>query len=496
MNIQELAPQFQVLIFSRNLDLGSAVKVQVSQAGYESFFIEHEESFWDRLAQIGPHVVVLDTGSITRPLNEYVEKINQFSNEVALIFLTEEDNFQIFVNYSDFGVREIINTKLPYVKERVLWAINRTCETIFLTYKNEQIFSELQKAKMGAAEAESEIAESTAKLTLPILKTIAEVVNDYRIAESKEDIIRMLFQNLNNIPLLFFKFLPSMNSFVMSHASMPNHQVHEGLGSALNPEETKDLIKQILLNIVPASFNQVIANMFGFQRPSMIPLFDRDSLEGVFIFDQESSNTLIDQMQDYVSATSLYYSLYCIEKRLNQLEVEDAVTGLFNKKYYNEKVRDEFERAKRLKLPLSLIKIAIDDFDEIERTMGEPTRDLILKSVANVMNKTGRANDVTCRTGANEFSIILPHCSKKGASLRAERLRRLIESHTLMDSGLKMTVSLGASEYPSLCRDQASLEDSAVKSMRFISSKGGNRICLYKAPENFVPDYGVDENEL
>lgn len=494
MNIRELAPQFQILIFSRNLDLGSTVKVQISQAGYESYFIEHEETFWDRLQQIAPHVVVLDTNTLTMPLNEYVEKINQFSSEISIIFLTEEDNFQIFVNYSDYGVREVINTKLPYLKERVLWAVNRTCEAIFLTLKNEQIYEELQTIQ--ARTDKTEILEHTAKLALPVMKSISEVVNDYRIAESKEDIIRMLFQNLTNMPLLFFKFLPSMNSFVMSHALMPNHQVHEGLGSALNPEETKDLIKQILLNIVPASFNQVILNMFAFQRPSMIPLFDRDNLEGVFVFDQESSHTLIDQMQDYVSATSLYYSLYCLEKRLSQLEVEDVVTELFNKKYFNEKLRDEFERAKRLKLPLALIKISIDDFDEIEGTMGEPTRDLILKSVANVMNKTGRANDVTCRTGANEFSIILPHCSKKGASLRAERLRRLIESHTLMDSGLKVTVSLGASEYPSLCRDQASLEDSAVKSMRFIASKGGNRICLYKAPDNFVPDYGVDENEL
>ncbi len=494
MNIRELAPQFQVLIFSRNLDLGSTVKVQISQAGYESFFIEHEDSFWDRLQQIGPHVVILDLSSITRPLNEYVEKINQFSSEVALIFLTEEDNFQIFVNYADYGVREVIHTKMPYLKERVLWAVNRTCEAIFLTYKNEQIFSELQKTKIEVEKAEAD--EGTAKVAIPILKTISEMINEYRIAESKEDIIRMLFQNLSNLPLLFFKFLPSMNSFVMSHASMPNHQVHEGLGSALNPEETKDLVKQILLNIVPASFNQVIANMFAFQRPSMIPLFDRDVLEGVFVFDQESANTLIDQMQDYVCATSLYYSVYCLEKRLNQLEIQDTVTELFNKKYFNNKLHDEFERAKRLKLPLALIKIAIDDFDEIERSMGEPTRDLILKSVANVMNKTGRANDVTCRTGANEFSIILPHCSRKGASLRAERLRRLIESHTLMDSGLKVTVSLGASEYPSLCRDKDSLEDSAVKSMRFIASKGGNRICLYKAPDNFVPDYGVDENEL
>lgn len=494
MNIRELAPQFQILIFSRNLDVGSAIKVQVAQAGYESFFIDHEDTFWDRLAQISPHVVVLDLSSLSQPLNDYVEKINSFSNEVNLIFLTEEDNFQIFVNYADYNVRDVIYAKLPYLKERILWSINRTCETIFLTFKNEQLFAELQAPRVEISNGD--ISESTAKVEIPILKSISEVINDYRIAESKEDIIRILFQNLANVPLLFFKFLPSMNSFVMAQASMINHQAHEGLGSALNPDETKDLVKQVVLNIVPPSFNQVIMNMFAFQRPSLIPLFDRDNLEGVFVFDQESANELIQQMQDYVSATSIYYSLYCMEKRLSQLEVEDAVTELFNKKYYTEKLRDEFERAKRLKLPLSLIKVAIDDFEEIERSMGEPTRDLILKSVATVMAKTGRANDVTCRTGMNEFSIILPHCSKKGASLRAERLRRLIESHTLMESGLKVTVSLGASEYPSLCRDHSSLDESAVKSMRFIASKGGNRICLYKAPDNFVPDYGVDENEL
>ncbi|MBL7542271.1 MAG: GGDEF domain-containing protein [Bdellovibrionaceae bacterium] len=495
MNIREIAPQFQVLIFSRNLDLGSTVKVQISQAGYESFFIEHEDSFWDRLGQIVPHIVVLDLSSLTQPLNDYVEKINAVSPEICLIFLTEEENFQIFVNYADYNVRDVIHVKLPYLKERVLWAVNRTCESLFLLFKNEQLYNELQERKADVDKAEL-LLESTAKVEIPILKSVSEIINDYRIAESKEDIIRMLFQNMANVPLLFFKFLPSMNSFVLSQASMLNHQAHEGLGSALNPDETKDLIKQIVLNIVPPSFNQVIINMFTFQRPSLIPLFDRDNLEGVFVFDQESATELIHQMQDYVSATSVYYSLYCMEKRLSQLEIEDPVTELFNKKYFNEKLRDEFERAKRLKLPLSLIKIAIDDFEEIERTMGEPTRDLILKSVATVMNKTGRANDVTCRTGINEFSIILPHCSKKGASLRAERLRRLIESHTQMDSGLKVTVSLGASEYPSLCRDQSSLEESSVKSMRFIASKGGNRICLYKAPDNFVPDYGVDENEL
>ncbi len=493
MNIRELAPQFQILIFSSNLDLGSAVKVQISQAGYESFFIEQEASFWDRLNQVSPHVVILDLGSLTQPLSEYVDKINKFSQDIFIVFLTEEDNFQIFVNYSNYNVREVIFTKLPYLKERVLWAVNRTCETIYLMMKNEQLFSDLKTVKK---EDQTELLENTAKVEIPILKSISEVINDFRVAESKEDIIRILFQNLQNIPVLFFKFLPSMNSFVLSQASMVNHQSQEGLGSALNPDETKDLVRQIVLNIVPPSFNQLILNMFGFQRPSLIPLFDKDNLEGVFVYDHESSVELIQQMQDYIGSTSLYYSLYCIEKRLNQLEVQDPVTELFNKKHYNEKLRDEFERAKRLKLPVSVIKLSIDDFEEIERTMGEPTRDLILKSVASVMFKTGRANDVTCRTGVNEFSIVLPHCSKKGASLRAERLRRLIESHTLMDSGLKVTVSLGSSEYPTLCRDHVSLDDSAGKSMRFISSKGGNRICLYKAPDNFVPDYGIDENDL
>ncbi len=340
MNIRELAPQFQVIIFSANLDLGSAVKVQLSQGGYDSFFMEHEETFWDRLAQLTPHVVVLDLTTISGPLNEYVQKINALSPDIFIIFLTEEDNFQVFVNYSDYNVRDVIYTKLPYAKERVLWAVNRTCENIYLTMKNEQIFTELQR--YSRENDKTEYIEHTAKVEIHVSKSIYELINDYRLAESKEDILRILFQNIPNMPVLFFKFLPTMNSFVLSQASMLNHQSQEGLGSALNPDETKDLIRQIVLNIVPPSFNQLILNMFNFQKPSLIPLFDKDSLEGVFVYDQETSIEMIHVMQDYVSATSIYYSMYCIEKRLSQLEIADPVTELFNRKHYGEKLREEF----------------------------------------------------------------------------------------------------------------------------------------------------------
>jgi len=142
-------------------------------------------------------------------------------------------------------------------------------------------------------------------------------------------------------------------------------------------------------------------------------------------------------------------------------------------------------------VPLSVVKISLDDFYELESSMGEATRDELLKSLASVVHKSSRTNDLSCRTGMNELSMILPHCSKKGAALRAERLRRIVEATSLMDNGIKVSISLGVSEYPSLCDSAKSLDETAAKALNHIFDKGGNKICLYKAPGDYKPEFLV-----
>lgn len=491
MNIREVSSQFSILIFTKNLNLGSTLKVNTSRAGYEVFYLENEANIFQTLNESQPHVLILDLTSVTMLLSEIVEKINTISPELKLIFLSSDEQFEVLSQYSDFNVHEIISLTAAHIENRILWSLDKCCEMLFLSYKNEQIYSELVVAKKNQ---ESVITELAKKAAVPKSKKSYEVIDSLKLAESKDDVIRIIFQNFGSIPCLFFKYIPSLNSFVLVQASPVSEVNTEGVGCAIPHEETKDLVKQMILNIIPPTLSHLITKLFKYQKMATHLIFDKDNFEGVFVYDLDMPEEKSDELRDYLGICTLYYSYFSLEKRVDILETHDSLTEVYNRKFYDRKLVDEFERAKRVRQPLSLIKISIDDFNEIENSLGANSRDQLFKSIAGVISKTGRTNDVTCRTLDNEFSIILPHCDKKGATLRAERLRRLIENQTMVESGLKITASLGVSEYPSLSNSVSGLNETAEKARNFILSKGGNRICLYKAPNDFKPEFLVEES--
>jgi diguanylate cyclase (GGDEF)-like protein len=154
-------------------------------------------------------------------------------------------------------------------------------------------------------------------------------------------------------------------------------------------------------------------------------------------------------------------------------------------------LEEEMQRAKRLQKPLSLVRISIDQFAQIEVTMGRTNRDLILKAVAALLKKTSRVNDICCRTDENRISLLLPHSGQKGSTLRAERIRRMIENHSFAMSGLKVTVSCGVSEYPSLVNKPEELDASVNQALQFVVSRGGNRVCLFRPAGDFKPEFDV-----
>src|SRR6185312_17132501 len=104
----------------------------------------------------------------------------------------------------------------------------------------------------------------------------------------------------------------------------------------------------------------------------------------------------------------------------------------------------------------------------------------IMRTVARILDKHSRVNDIVGRTSPDEFGLLLPHTSKQGAMIKAERLRRIFEA-AAFDRVLKdfprLTVSLGVSEYPSLSRDAEELMQSADEALYQVR-KAGNKACV------------------
>ncbi|MCB9734784.1 MAG: GGDEF domain-containing protein [Deltaproteobacteria bacterium] len=113
--------------------------------------------------------------------------------------------------------------------------------------------------------------------------------------------------------------------------------------------------------------------------------------------------------------------------RVRALSAEDSLTGAKNRRYFDERVAAEVDRAARQNTPLSLLVVDLDDFKGVNDRHGHLAGDAALRWVAAFLAGVVREHDVVCRVGGDEFAIILPGADRRGAARLAGRLRTLVD---------------------------------------------------------------------
>lgn len=138
-----------------------------------------------------------------------------------------------------------------------------------------------------------------------------------------------------------------------------------------------------------------------------------------------------------------------LKQQIEQAEFQashDVLTGLYNRRCFEEKLQQEISRVRRYFNPLSLILIDIDDFKIFNDRHGHAVGDLVLKDVADLLKQEIRDADILARWGGEEFVIILPETSCAHAADKAESLRQCIAS-TRFDNHEGITCSFGVTEF-------------------------------------------------
>jgi diguanylate cyclase (GGDEF)-like protein len=132
-------------------------------------------------------------------------------------------------------------------------------------------------------------------------------------------------------------------------------------------------------------------------------------------------------------------------KELYKMAVVDALTGAYNKRFFEERIQEEFSYCFRNKVPLALVMYDIDHFKKINDTYGHPAGDFVLSRMAGLTKTIVRSEDILARYGGEEFVVILKATDAEGALTLAERLRRLIEETDFEFEGkkIKVTISVG-----------------------------------------------------
>lgn len=137
--------------------------------------------------------------------------------------------------------------------------------------------------------------------------------------------------------------------------------------------------------------------------------------------------------------------------RLEELSSRDGLTGLYNRREFEDRLREEVQRARRYGKPLSVMLLDIDHFKNINDRYGHQAGDEALIAVADLIRLSARPMDAVCRYGGEELAVILPETDENGAGIVAERIRAAIaDSLTTTSEGneIQMTVSIGFATFP------------------------------------------------
>ena len=157
---------------------------------------------------------------------------------------------------------------------------------------------------------------------------------------------------------------------------------------------------------------------------------------------------------------------------LEVLAVTDGLTGLRNHRNFQQRFAEEFERARRYNIPLSLLLLDVDNFKTFNDAYGHPAGDSVLKAVAVTLQDAVRQTDFTARYGGEEFAVILPETDGRGAFEIAERVRAAIENHLWEQRPI--TVSVGNATLQAATLTAQELIDQADAALYASKKRGRN----------------------
>lgn len=172
--------------------------------------------------------------------------------------------------------------------------------------------------------------------------------------------------------------------------------------------------------------------------------------------------------------------------KLGELSLKDPLTGLGNRRYFQNVLQREIEMVARSGEPALLLMLDIDHFKKVNDTHGHPAGDLVLQAAAKALASCVRPMDTVARFGGEEFVIILPSCQGHYGQQVAERIRQTVSAIAVpLPSGTKLqvTISIGGAYAPRWVRSTPELWlDRADIELYRAKSEGRNRVCIEPQP--------------
>ncbi|WP_082439461.1 MULTISPECIES: diguanylate cyclase [unclassified Massilia] len=237
----------------------------------------------------------------------------------------------------------------------------------------------------------------------------------------------------------------------------------------------------------------------GTQRTQVcIPMISQGDVIGLMVIAEPDHNSLpLDNelMTALAEQLSLAISNVSLRETLKQQSTVDALTGLYNRRYFDESLKRELARAKRTRSSCSVIMVDLDHFKRINDSYGHDAGDLVLKAAAKQLFSRLRASDVACRYGGEELVLLLPECEAEAAAKCAEGIRRALSDIEFDHLGQRIagvTASFGVAAWPTHGSDSSELVKAADKALYSAKRAGRNRVTIAGSANETLESISMD----
>ncbi|MOA00104.1 Phytochrome-like protein cph2 [compost metagenome] len=269
-----------------------------------------------------------------------------------------------------------------------------------------------------------------------------------------------------------------------------NHATYASLG--YRAEQFAQLLRDDPEQLLPG-FHAWLEQVRSARQDEQTRIFQREMRRRDGSSQAAEINTQLVQLheREYLIAVSRDNSeRLALEARLQRLSLQDSLTGLYNRRFFDQQLHAEWRRLRRIGAPLTLLMLDIDYFKAYNDALGHLAGDDILRKVGVVLQEClQREGDAACRYGGEEFAIILTHTGQQGGEHVATRIHELIANlaiaHPASPHG-RLTLSIGLAEAEPLSDEHpASLVAHSDQALYRAKHGGRNRTCIWN--NNGVP---------
>ena len=223
-----------------------------------------------------------------------------------------------------------------------------------------------------------------------------------------------------------------------------------------------------------------------------VPLIARDVVKGVLNIyrlgeDASFSDEEFELTTRFADAAALALDNAQIRARLEYQAQTDSLTGLYNHRYFHERLRAELTRASRARDSVAVLMLDIDDFKRVNDVYGHGAGDQVLTELADLLRVALRGSDVVCRLGGEEFGVIMAGGDARDALNLARRLTDTLAEVEFGPAG-KITISVGISEGPQHAMNPRELVACSEAAMMTAKARGKNQIVLFDEQSTERPD--------